>query len=93
LIEEGRYAEARRELDIALGYNRYHSAALENLRLVSRLDGKPASIPLKPVSSRWARWKASMKKLFLEDPQQQKGTPDQTGSASQGTGPQDRRGS
>ena len=44
LIETGQYAEARREIDLALSYNRQHSAALNNLRLVSELDGKATEI-------------------------------------------------
>ena len=48
LIEQGRYPEARKELDLALGYNKSHAAALSNLKLVSELDGKPAVIPMKP---------------------------------------------
>jgi len=48
LIEQGKYAEARQELDLALGYNRANAAALSNLKLVSELDGKPAVIPIKP---------------------------------------------
>jgi Flp pilus assembly protein TadD len=42
LMEAGNYAAARKEIDIALGYNRQHTAALNNLRLLSELDGKPA---------------------------------------------------
>ncbi len=47
-IEAGKYAEARHELDEALRYNRQHPAALSNLELVSKLDGKPADIKLLP---------------------------------------------
>jgi Flp pilus assembly protein TadD len=43
-IEAGKYAEARQEIAIALSYNRQHSAALNNLRLVSELDGKAPNI-------------------------------------------------
>jgi Flp pilus assembly protein TadD len=63
LIEQKRYAEARRELDLALGYNKDHAEALKNLRLVSELDGKPAVIPLKPVQSKWSRFKSKISKL------------------------------
>jgi Flp pilus assembly protein TadD len=42
LMEAGNYAAARQEIDIALGYNRQNTAALNNLRLLSELDGKPA---------------------------------------------------
>ena len=41
-IEAGKYADARLELSEALRYNRQHPAALNNLALVSKLDGKPA---------------------------------------------------
>jgi Flp pilus assembly protein TadD len=71
LIDQGRYAEARKELDLALGYNRNYSAALNNLRLVSELDGKPAFIQAKPVQTRWARMKAGLRKAFVYDNQDQ----------------------
>ena len=51
-IEKGNYAEARKELDIALGYNKSHPAALKNLELVSRLDGKPAAVAATAPESR-----------------------------------------
>lgn len=54
-ITEKKYGDARKELELALGYNKSHSAALNNLKLVSALDGKPASVPPKPVRKRWAR--------------------------------------
>jgi Flp pilus assembly protein TadD len=62
LIEQGRYAEARKELDLALGYNKSHSAALNNLKLVSELDGKPAVIPLKPVRTKWGKFRSAVLK-------------------------------
>jgi len=66
LIEQGRYAEARKELDIALGYNNQHTAALKNLALVSRLDGKPATMTLQPqTGTRWIRFKSGFRRLFV----------------------------
>jgi Flp pilus assembly protein TadD len=44
LIEKGNYAEARRELDRALRYRADHQAALNNLQLVSELDGAAAQL-------------------------------------------------
>lgn len=44
LIEKGRYAEARKELNLALGYKPDHRAALSNLTIVSDWDGKPATM-------------------------------------------------
>ena len=65
-IEKGDYAEARRELDLALGYNRAHSAALKNLELVARLDGNPASMTKPtPAKTRWQRFTAGLRKLFV----------------------------
>lgn len=66
LIEKGNYPEARKELEIALGYNRLHPAALKNLDLVSRLEGRPATLPVNESSgTRWERWKAGFVRLFV----------------------------
>ncbi|MCC6538483.1 MAG: hypothetical protein IT162_13085 [Bryobacterales bacterium] len=48
LIERGKYADARRELNLALGYDPAHTAALANLRMVSELDGKPVGVIAPP---------------------------------------------
>jgi tetratricopeptide (TPR) repeat protein len=63
LIKQKRYAEARKELDLALGYNKNHAAALNNLRLVSELDGKPAVIPLKPAQTKWGKFRSKVAKI------------------------------
>ena len=66
LIEKGEYKQARQELDVALGYNRQHPAALKNLQLVSRLDGTPATMILTPATgSRWTRFRSSFLKLWV----------------------------
>jgi len=65
LIEQGRYQDAHRELELALGYNRLHPAALNNLRLLSELDGKPATMRAAPVESRWHRLKAGLRSWFV----------------------------
>lgn len=49
LIEQGHYPEARKELEVALHFEKDHAAALGNLRLVAELDGHPAVVP--PQSS------------------------------------------
>lgn len=65
LIEQGRYAEARREIDLALGYNRQHSAALNNLRLVSELDGKAAEVKLPArTGTRFSRLRAAWRHFW-----------------------------
>ena len=63
-IQEGKFAEARRELDAALGYNKQLPAALKNLELVSRLDGKPATVTMKATPTRWDRIKTGLGKIF-----------------------------
>lgn len=52
LIEQGRYADARQELEIALGYRRDNTAALANLALVGELDGKRSAVNLKSKGRR-----------------------------------------
>jgi tetratricopeptide (TPR) repeat protein len=63
-IEKGNYPEARKELTIALGYNRSHPAALKNMELVARLDGQPAILAAN-AENRRARWKTGLKRLFV----------------------------
>ncbi|MGA2116387.1 MAG: hypothetical protein ABSH56_16720 [Bryobacteraceae bacterium] len=65
LIEKGNYAEARKELAVALGYNAAHPAALKNLELVSRLDGNPATVPSKPQDTFWGRLRNGFVKLWV----------------------------
>jgi tetratricopeptide (TPR) repeat protein len=61
LIEQGRYGEARKELESALAYNRNHSAALANLRLLAELDGQPPTVrPPRAQSSKWGRFWAAV---------------------------------
>jgi len=64
-IEKGNYAEARKELAVALGYNKSHPAALRNLQLVAQLDGQASSLEAASGESRWIRWKTGFKKLFV----------------------------
>jgi Flp pilus assembly protein TadD len=66
LIEKGNYSEARKELELALGYNKAHPAALKNMELVSRLDGNAATLPARQTeTTRWERWKAGFAHLFV----------------------------
>ena len=43
-LEQSRYAEARRELERALAFDRANGAALKNLETLATLDGKPAQV-------------------------------------------------
>jgi len=66
LIEKGNYPEARKELQLALGYNRSYPAALKNMDLVSRLDGSAATLPAQQSEkTRWERWKIGLAHLFV----------------------------
>jgi hypothetical protein len=72
-MEKGNYAEARKELELALGYDRKNAAALKNLELVSRMTDTPATVTMleQPSATRWVRVKTSVKRLFvgpLEEP-------------------------
>ena len=63
LIQQGRYAEARTELDKALESRRDFPEALANLKLLAERDGQPIRIPdasppvnfWRRVASTWAR--------------------------------------
>jgi Flp pilus assembly protein TadD len=71
LIEQGKYAEARKELQIALEYNQANPAALKNLELLSNLDGKPVTMPSasQPEATRWARVRSTWRRWFNGDAQ------------------------
>jgi Flp pilus assembly protein TadD len=53
LMEQGRYAEARAELQAALALQPGMVSALSNLKLVSEMDGKPAAITARRRPSLW----------------------------------------
>jgi Flp pilus assembly protein TadD len=73
LIEQGRHEEARKEVEVALGYNRNHQAALANLRLLSELDGHPTTVPARTQRPVWRRWLSAVWKglVGIEEPQPQ----------------------
>lgn len=56
-IELGRHKEARRELNIALGYEPNHPAALRNMAVLASIDGRPAVLEPNSVrrASAWAK--------------------------------------
>jgi Flp pilus assembly protein TadD len=84
-IEKGNYADARKELEIALGYNRSHPAALKNLDLVASLDGQPATVSgaldSRASDSRWVRWKTGFKRLWVGPLEDSKAASGSTASA------------
>ena len=72
LIDEGRLPEARKEIQAALDFDRHNSAAVQNLQLLSELDGKPASFTIKSIDRAaqargWARVPAALSKFFRGD--------------------------
>ena len=81
LMEKGNYANARKELEIALSYNNAYPAALKNLELVSRLDGHPATLAVKPAESHWRRWKIAFRRLFVGPLDNSRTEPVKTASA------------
>jgi Flp pilus assembly protein TadD len=81
LMEKGNYPSARKELEIALSYNNAYPAALKNLELVSRLDGHPATMAVKPAESRWRRWKIAFHRLFVGPLEDSRTDPVKTASA------------
>jgi len=68
-MEKGNYPEARRELDLALGYNKTHPAALRNLELLGRLDSKSGLERTAPGmadgQTGWSRFTTGVKRLFV----------------------------
>jgi len=82
MIEQGRYRDARTELDSALRLRRDFPEALANLRLVSEKDGLPATLPAAtPARSVRRKLIAGLRKLMGEDPK-----PAQTAPLAQGIG-------
>jgi len=79
LIEQGNFAAARQELEKALSYNKAHPAALKNMELLSRLDGKAATLPSKPTATLWERWKTGFIRLWV-GPLDSQAEPAKTGS-------------
>ena len=80
-MEKGNYAEARQELQMALSYNKSNSAALRNLELVSRLEGKPATMDAQTAEARRTRWKTGFKRLFVGPLEDSRTEPANTASA------------
>jgi Flp pilus assembly protein TadD len=64
LIEQGKYAEARKELQVALQYNQSNPAALKNLELLSSLDGKQATVTPATHLTRWSRIRSAWQRWF-----------------------------
>ena len=70
LIQQKRYPEARKELEIALGYRHNLPAALQNLELVAQLDGKSRvdGTPAMHKPTRDSFWKRVTKVFVSSQP-------------------------
>jgi Flp pilus assembly protein TadD len=82
LIEQGKYTEARKELQAALQYNQSNPAALKNLELLSSLDGKPATVPAAIPTTRWSRVKSRWRRWFGGGGEAESGVQEQVQTAS-----------
>jgi Flp pilus assembly protein TadD len=69
LIEQRRYAEARTELETALGFRRDFPAALSNLKLLAEMDGRPVQVPApsQPVNL-WKRAASTFGRVVIGIP-------------------------
>jgi hypothetical protein len=62
LMEQGRYSDARTELEAALGSRRDFPQALANLQLLAAADGQPATLPAaSPHVNLWKRFASTWK--------------------------------
>jgi Flp pilus assembly protein TadD len=81
-IEQGQYQKAREELAVALRYRRDYWPALRNLELVAELDGHPAELPSQSSESRWSRFTAACKRVFVQTEEEVPGRPKSNTRAS-----------
>ncbi len=79
-IDQGQYQKAREEIAVALRYRRDYWPALRNLELVAELDGRPAELPSQQTESRWSRFTASCKRVFVHTEEEVPGRPKSTKS-------------
>jgi Flp pilus assembly protein TadD len=76
-IEKGDLPAARKEIQIALDYDRHNPAAMQNLQLMSELDGKPASFTMSSKDSRrtaatgWGRISALFGRILNPETKEQ----------------------
>jgi tetratricopeptide (TPR) repeat protein len=65
-IQQGDYASARKELELALSYRRDLPQVLSNLKLVSEMDGQPIVVPNRHDGSVWSRITGVFREAFIE---------------------------
>ena len=65
-IEDGKLPEARQEIQQALDYDRHNSEAIQNLQILSELDGAPASFTLNSIDKKSERrsWAKALTQFF-----------------------------
>ena len=65
-IQQGDYAAARKELEIALSYRRDLPQVLSNLKLVSEMDGGPIVLPKRHGGSVFRNIAGAFREAFVE---------------------------
>lgn len=65
LIEQRRFPEARKQLQVALGYNKDHAQALRNLQLVDELDRGGIGTVERDTRTGWDRVRHGLRLMFL----------------------------
>jgi Flp pilus assembly protein TadD len=65
-IQQGDYAAARKELEMALSYRRDLPQVLSNLKLVSEMDGQSIALPNRHGGSVWRNFTGAFKEAFIE---------------------------
>lgn len=79
LMDQHRYAEARKELDISLGYQKHYEPALRNLQLVAGRDGMA---PLPGARTKDKRAVILGKKVALSEQSSLRGSPAAAGAST-----------
>ena len=80
-IQQGDYAAARKELEIALSYRRDLPQVLGNLKLVSEMDKQPIVLPNRHAGSVWRNIGGVFKEAFIEPEFKDSRTKESTGAA------------
>lgn len=64
LMEQQRFADAKKELEIALGYSRGHVAALSNLAILGEANAGPATLRAPDRGSAWRRFTKGVRRAL-----------------------------
>lgn len=73
-LERGQYEKAREEIANALRYKADYWPALKNLELAAELDGRPAQLTTSVRKTRWQRFTATLRRVFVTEEAPQRTT-------------------